>query len=263
MALLYGCIIGLSLGLTGGGGSIFAVPLLVYGLGLDFRSAVALSLAIVGSTSVYGAVLQARRGHVLWGAGIMLGLGGILAAPLGARLGEQMPQRLSLLIFAALMVFIGLRMLRYTDAPADVPASWIRCQRQPNGQPHFTVSCAGKLLGAGALTGVLAGIFGVGGGFLIVPALLVVACVNIERALATSLVGISLVAASAFVANARNLAPGEGIVALWLLAGSAAGMTLGAWSKTLVPSRVLNQMFGLSVLGVAAFVLFRNLFFNL
>lgn len=95
------------------------------------------------------------------------------------------------------------------------------------------------------------------------PALLVVACASIERALATSLVGISLIAASAFVANARNLNPGDGMLALWLLAGSAAGMTFGAWSKTLVPPRALNAMFGLSVLGVAAFVVFRNLFVNL
>ena len=107
-------IVGLSLGLTGGGGSIFAVPLLVYGLGLDFRSSVALSLAVVGLTSAYGAALQARQGHVLWGAGAVLGLGGVLAAPLGAWIGAQMPQRLSLLLFAALMVFIGA-----TDASTD------------------------------------------------------------------------------------------------------------------------------------------------
>ena len=259
LTLLYGGIVGLSLGLTGGGGSIFAVPLLVYGLGLDFRSAVALSLAVVGLTSVYGAVLQARLGHVLWKAGVVLGLGGILAAPLGAWIGAQMPQRLSLLLFAALMTFIGARMLRRKDTTTEVPLSWMRCQRQADGHPHFSYSCAGKLLGAGALSGVLSGIFGVGGGFLIVPSLLFVACVSIERALATSLVGISLIAASGFAANASNLTPGSGTIALWFLAGSAAGMTAGIWSKSLLSAPVLNKIFGLSVLGVAAFVVFKNL----
>ncbi|MFY8216203.1 MAG: TSUP family transporter, partial [Chthoniobacterales bacterium] len=79
--LLFGAIVGLSLGLTGGGGSIFAVPLLVYGLSMDFRRAVALSLAVVGLTALYGAVVQARQGRVLWGAGIVLGIGGVLSAP--------------------------------------------------------------------------------------------------------------------------------------------------------------------------------------
>jgi len=260
VTLLYGSVVGLSLGLTGGGGSIFAVPLLVYGLGLDFRSSVALSLAIVGLTSAYGAALQARLGHVLWGAGAVLGFGGILAAPFGAWVGTLMPQRLSLLLFAVLMAVIGARMLRRKDAiAADVPLSWIRCQSRSDGHPHFSFACAGKLFGAGALSGVLSGIFGVGGGFLIVPALLVVACVSIERALATSLVGISLIAASGFVANASHLAPGNWTVAGLFLGGSAVGMTIGVWAKTLVPARALNVIFGLSVLGVAAFVIFRNL----
>lgn len=260
LTLLYGGIVGLSLGLTGGGGSIFAVPLLVYGLGLDFRTAVALSLAVVGLTSVYGAILQARQGHVLWKAGMVLGLGGILAAPLGAWIGTQMPQQLSLLLFAALMVVIGVRMLRRKDATTDVPLSWMRCERRPDGHPRFSFSCAGKVFGAGALSGVLSGIFGVGGGFLIVPSLLFVACASIEQALATSLVGISLIAGSGFVANSANLAAGSGTIAVWFLAGSAVGMTAGIWSKSLVSPRVLNVMFGVSVLGVAAFVVSKNLF---
>lgn len=260
LPLLYGSIVGLSLGLTGGGGSIFAVPLLVYGLGLDFRSAVALSLAIVGLTSAFGAALQARAGQVLWRAGAVLGLGGILAAPFGAWIGAQMPQRLSLLLFAALMAFIGARMLRLKDAATDVPLSWIRCQRRADGHPLFSLSCAGKLLGAGALSGVLSGIFGVGGGFLIVPSLLVVACISIEKALATSLVGISLIAASGFAANASNLAPGSWTVAAWFLVGSAVGMIIGIRSKSLLSARILNVIFGLSVLGVAAFVVLKNLF---
>ncbi len=258
--LAYGSIVGLSLGLTGGGGSIFAVPFLVYGLGLDFRSSVALSLGVVGLTAAYGATLQARRGHVLWGAGAVLGLGGVLAAPLGARVGTLMPQRLSLLLFAMLMAVIGTRMLWRRDAVmADVPFSWIRCQSRSDGHPQFHLACAGKLFVAGVISGVLSGIFGVGGGFLIVPALLVVACVSIERALATSLVSILFIAASGFMANASQVSPGNWPLAGLFLGGSAAGMTIGVWAKTLVSARVLNVIFGLSVLGVAAFIVLRNL----
>jgi len=258
--LFYGSVVGLSLGLTGGGGSIFAVPLLVYGLGLDFRSSVALSLAIVGLTAAYGAILQARLGQVIWGAGAVLGVGGIFAAPLGAWIGTLMPQRLSMLLFSLLMAVIGARMLRQKNAVAmEVPLSWIRCQRRSDGRPHFSFACAGKLFGAGAISGLLSGMFGVGGGFLIVPSLLVVACLSIERALATSLVGISLIAASGFLANASHLAPGNSLLAGLFLAGSAAGMSIGVWTKTLVSARVLNVIFGVSVLCVAAFVVLRNL----
>lgn len=261
LTLLYGGIVGLSLGFTGGGGSIFAVPLLVYGLGLDFRSAVALSLAVVGLTAAYGAAIQAREGNVLWRAGAVLGLGGILSAPLGARIGTQMPERLSLLLFAALMAFIGLQMLRRKDVDLDgVPLSWMRCQREAGEKPHFSFSCAGKILGAGALSGLLSGIFGVGGGFLIVPALLIVACASIEEALATSLVGICIIAASGFLANTASLAPGSWLIAAWFLAGSAIGMILGIRSKARLSPRILSLIFGFSVLGVAAFIVFKNLF---
>ena len=259
LALLLGSIVGLSLGWTGGGGSIFAVPLLVYGLGIEFRAAVALSLAIVGLTAIYGAVLQSRKKQVLWRAGLLIGLGGVVAAPLGAWVGAQMPQRVSLLLFAALMVMIGVRLLRRTDGAENVTESWMRCRRQADGTPHFTAPCAGKLLGAGAASGVLSGIFGVGGGFLLVPALLLVARASIEQALATSLVGISLIAASAFAANAGNISTGDVPMAACFLAGSAIGMTFGAWSKNLIPSRALYKIFGLSVLGAAAFVIFRNI----
>jgi uncharacterized membrane protein YfcA len=170
-----------------------------------------------------------------------------------------MPQRLALFLFAALMAFIGIGMLRRKDATTDMPRSWMRCQRRSDGRPNFSFACAGKLLGAGAASGVLSGIFGVGGGFLIVPALLIVACAGIEKALATSLVGISLIAASAFIANASQLDAGSWPLAIWFLTGSALGMTLGVWAKSKVPSRFLNMIFGFSVLGVAAFVVFRNL----
>lgn len=258
-AIIYGSVVGLSLGLTGGGGSIFAVPFLVYGLGLGFRQAVAVSLGVVGLTALYGAVIQARRGHVLWGAGAMLGLGGIAAAPLGAWIGSRLPEKMSLVLFAVLMAAIGLRMLvRHTDADG-MPASWISCRRGGDGRPRLTAACAAKLLAAGGATGVLAGIFGVGGGFLVVPALLLVACVSIERALATSLVGIFLVAASGFAANASQLAAEDLAIAGWFMGGSILGMTLGSRLKTVASPRMLQTFFGLSVLATAAYVVIRNL----
>lgn len=259
MEWLYGAVVGVSLGLTGGGGSIFAVPLLVYGMGMEFRRAVAMSLAVVGLTALYGAVLQARRGHVLWGAGAVLGLGGVVAAPFGAWVGARLPSQVALLLFAVLMLGIGVRMLVRKDTAGDVPLSWMSCERRPDGRPRFSLPCAGKLLAAGILTGILSGIFGVGGGFLVVPALLVVTCVSIERALATSLVGIFLISSSGFAANAGQWDPADWGLAGRFLVGSAVGMTAGSWLKAFVPPRGLQRIFGLSVMGTAIYVVLRNL----
>lgn len=259
LAFACGALVGISLGLTGGGGSIFAVPLLIYVLGLDLPRAVALSLAVVGSTALYGAVLQARRGQVLWGAGLLLGAGGIVAAPLGAALGRQMPAQVSLLLFSVLMVFIGLRMLRRPEAPGEIPHGWATCELGPDGRPKFTLPCAAKLLLAGALAGVLSGIFGVGGGFLVVPALLLVTGASMAQALATSLVGIFLIATAGFAVQAQALGPGEMTVGQWFLGGALAGMTGGIALKSHLPGRALQKIFGGSMLAVAAYVALRTL----
>lgn len=259
LTLLFGTIVGLSLGLTGGGGSIFAVPLLVYGLGMDLRRAVAVSLAVVGLTALYGAILQARRGQVLWGAGALIGLGGIAAAPIGARIGAELSATASLLMFAALMIFIGIRMLFANPGGSEVPLEWMRCERKPNDDPKFSGLCATKLFGVGVGTGILAGIFGVGGGFLVVPALLLVACTEINRALATSLVGIFLIAVSGFAANAHAMGPDDVIPALQFLVGGAIGMTGGAWFKKGLSPLMLQRTFGLAVLGTALFLVVKNL----
>lgn len=256
LALLYGALVGLSLGLTGGGGSIFAVPLLVYGLSLDFRKAVAFSLIVVGSTALYGAALQARNQKVLWRAGALVGLGGVVSAPLGALIGAHTPERLSLLLFALIMTVVGVQMLRGTVTAAIAA---LACQHTATGGLRFSFSCAAKLFLAGLVTGVLSGIFGVGGGFLLVPALLIVAALPVERAMATSLVAIFLISLSGFVAHIDQFSVGDAPTALMFLLGSGLGMTIGAETKAHLPSTTLRRLFGILVLGTAAFVVFQNI----
>ena len=257
IALLLGSLVGLSLGLTGGGGSIFAVPLLVYGLSLDFREAVTLSLAIVGSTALYGATIQARRKVVLWGAGTVLGLGGIVTAPVGAMLGERIPDRLSLMMFAGLMLVVGTQMIA---GQRDMVIAAIACQRSPQEELRFSWRCAAKLLATGMIAGVLSGIFGVGGGFLLVPALLLVTGISIDSAMATSLVAIALISASGFVANLANLNPERFAVGGVFFLGSIVGMTLGASVKRLIPSHTLRRIFGTVIIVTALVLLAINTF---
>lgn len=257
LAFILGSLVGLSLGLTGGGGSIFAVPLLVYGLGLDFREAVTLSLAIVGSTALYGASIQARRKVVLWGAGAVLGLGGIFTAPLGATLGHYISDRLSLMMFAGLMFVVGAQMLAGRH---DMVIAAIACQRTPQGDLRFSWRCAAKLLATGAFAGTLSGIFGVGGGFLLVPALLLVTGISIDSAMATSLVSIALISASGFIANLANLNPAEFSIGALFFVGSVGGMTIGASVKRYLPAHTLRAIFGTVIILTALALLALNTF---
>lgn len=264
LALLFGGAMGLSLGLTGGGGSILAVPLLVYGLGFELRAAVAVSLAVVGLTALFGAIIQARSRLVLWRAGTLLGAGGIVAAPLGARLGAILPDDLVLVLFAALMVVVGLRMARCGAADrtedgaervagvdrvesvltaVEVPVGRLRCPRGEDGKPRPTPSCMVKLAAAGAVAGVLSGFFGVGGGFLLVPALMWVGSVRIEHALATSLVAIALISVSGFAANVGAAGRLSLDVVVLFGAGGALGMLAGARLKRSLSPTVLSRVF--------------------
>lgn len=261
-ALLFGLLVGLSLGLTGGGGSIFAVPLLIYGLGLPLRDAVTVSLAVVGATALFGAMLQGRQtGLVLWGAGAMLGLGGVIGAPLGARIGVALPDAPALGLFSLLMLIIGVRMVKPGSAAAEIPFSWAACARGELGLPRFTPTCGGKLVAAGTVTGILSGIFGVGGGFLVVPALMFVTGVSIERALATSLVGIALISAAAFAANVfLEVRALPVAITLLFLAGALGGMMAGARLKHHLPADALRRIFGVSVIVVAVVIATKTFF---
>lgn len=254
LAIIFGLAVGLSLGLTGGGGSILAVPLLVYGLGLDLRAAVAVSLAVVGLTSLFGAFLQARSGQVLWRAGAILGVGGIVAAPLGARVGAVMPDDVVLVLFAILMAVVGFRMAMGNQA-RELPVGRYACPRDGRGMPSPTPACIVKLGAAGAVTGILSGIFGVGGGFLLVPALVWVGSARIEHALATSLVAIALISVSGFIANLGAAGGVSAFLVLLFAGGAAGGMLVGARLKRHLSSVVLGRVFAVVAIGAGLYVL--------
>ena len=256
LALVFGSAVGLSLGLTGGGGSILAVPLLVYGLGMELRAAVAISLAVVGLTSLFGAGLQARSGQVLWRAGAFLGAGGIMAAPFGARIGAMMPDDVVMVLFAALMVTVGLRMAAGRQE-RELPVGRFACPRDDYGRPRPSFGCILKLGGAGAITGILSGIFGVGGGFLLVPALVWVGSARIEHALATSLVAIALISVSGFLANLGAAAEVSVRMVFLFAGGAAVGMVAGAAWKRRLSSVFLCRVFAIVAIGAGVYVVIQ------
>jgi uncharacterized membrane protein YfcA len=266
LGLIFGSLVGFSLGLTGGGGAIFAVPLLVYGLHLPTRDAVGVSLITVGATAVVGFVQRLRRCTVEIPTGLLFAVAGMATAPVGAWLSRQLPEAVLLVLFGALMLLIAARMWikasRLEPSTACVPLdenARATCRRDPAGELHLTSRCALLLAAVGLMVGVLTGLFGVGGGFVIVPALLTFSGMGIERAIGTSLLVISLVSVSGIVSHFVGGDSVPAALVVWFLAGSLGGMLAGTAVGRRLAGRRLQQVFAMLIVAVGVFVIARNL----
>jgi uncharacterized membrane protein YfcA len=253
IALLSGLVVGGSLGLTGGGGSIFAVPLLVYALGFAPSAAIGLSLAMVGLTAGFGAALRLGKAEIDWRAGLVFAVAGMVWAPAGAWLGRQLPPTVLLSGFALLMLFVGARMWRRRSGEGAGPGP---CVTTGDGRPGF--GCYARLLAAGTAAGVLSGLFGVGGGFIIVPALLYVTGMSLHRAIATSLLVIFLISVSGVASSVVHGTPWPWRVAAAFVAGGLGGMTAGSAIRNRLPARQLQKVFAAAMWFVAVFMLVKN-----
>lgn len=270
LSLIFGAIVGLSLGLTGGGGAIFAVPLLVYGLAVEPRQAVGISLAAVGTTAAVGFVGHWRTGHVELQTGLLFAVAGMIGAPFGSWLSVRIPEPLLLTLFASLMLVIAVRMwlksevsrsevllnCAETEAIADGPT----CRRDAAGNLQLSSRCAVLLMTVGIAAGVLSGLFGVGGGFVIVPALVLFSGMGIHRAVGTSLLVITLVSASAMASHllAGNSIP-VNVTALFVI-GGITGLFAGIRTSRRLSGPLLRKLFAVAIVVVAVFVITRTTF---
>lgn len=266
LGIILGLFVGLSLGLTGGGGAIFAVPLLVYGMHVPSRAAIGVSLVTVGATALVGFVQRIRRGRVELPTGLLFALAGMTTAPLGAWLARRLPESLLLTLFGGLMLMIAVRMWLRSRRPADLtiitPAddnAGPACRRTPDGVLRLTSRCAMVLALVGFGAGVLTGLFGVGGGFIIVPALVTFSGMGIQRAIGTSLLVITLVSISGV---ASHLVGGDGIpleTTAVFLVGSLAGLVVGSLIAERLSGPRLQRVFASAIVLVGSFVIARNL----
>lgn len=227
-------LIGLSLGVLGSGGSILTLPVLVYIGGVPANEAVGMSMAIVGATSLFGAAAQLRRGNVSLKAALLFaaaGMGGAFAGSTGTHL---LPKKVLLLLFAGLMLIVGSLMLRE--------------RRKPRPQ---TVCSIARCLGVGLGVGVVTGFLGVGGGFLIVPALVFSAGLDIRKAGGTSLAVIAMNSAAGLIGQLRYVQIDWSLLGGFLLFASG-GMAAGLAFAKHVHDRLLRRVFALAliVLGV-------------
>lgn len=232
--------VGLSLGLLGAGGSAIAVPILVYIAGMDAHEAIAVSLVLISVASLFGMYLNARKGLVRWRAAAAFVPAGSVGAWLGSKLSAGISSRTLLLAFSALLAAAGLKML--TEKPHDCP-----------GKPRGPAVIAGAAFAIGVLTGLL----GVGGGFVIVPSLLYLVRLPVRESIGTSLL---IIAANSMVAFAGHLTARSvnlshlPVLLVFCLAGIAAGTYVCHRSH---PDH-LKRGFGALLVALALFMAVNN-----
>lgn len=232
-------VAGVTLGLVGGGGSILTTPILVFAAGLAPTTAVALSLPVVGATSLVGAVIQARAGRVHYRAAAILSAAGMVGAPLGALGTHRVPQPVLMGLFGLLMAVVGIRMALGGEVKSP-----------DDGGTCRPVVCAAAGLGIGVLTGFL----GVGGGFLIVPVLLRFARTPMSLAVGTSLLIIAINSAVGTLGHLSELR-GHTDLAVALTAATIAGLAAGMRLGTRLQPRQARLAFAGVAVTVAAWVL--------
>ena len=266
LALLAGALIGLSLGALGGGGSILAVPILL-ALGQSPLQATTGSLLVVGITSLAGAVTAHRSGGVLLARGLVFGAVATGGAVAGARASTAVPEPVLMAAFAVLMLVVGGLMALRQWRGRSGATSGVHAERPRLDDPIITFSptfacqCprALKVLVTATAVGLLTGFLGVGGGFLVVPALLLALALPMQYAVGTSLVVITVTSATALLARAgTGVAPDWSLVtALTVMAvlGSVTGARLAARTDT----RRLSTAFTGLVLAAAAYTAARAL----
>ncbi|GIH72601.1 sulfite exporter TauE/SafE family protein [Sphaerimonospora thailandensis] len=236
-------VVGLTLGLFGGGGSILTVPLLVYVAGVPARSAIAMSLLMVGVTSAVSAVGHARAGRIRWKTGLIFGAAGMAGAYGGGLLGPHLPEALLLAAFALMMVATAIAMLRGRRTPEHAS------DRVDLPIPHVLVE--------GVIVGVVTGLVGAGGGFLVVPALVLLGGLPMSVAVGTSLIVIAMKSFAGFAGYLQSV-PIDWSLTLSVTAAAVVGGLIGGQLAGRIQADRLRMAFGWFVLVMGAFVLIQQ-----
>jgi uncharacterized protein len=243
-----GALVGFSLGLVGGGGSILAVPLMVYVVGVpNPHVAIGTSAVAVAANAAINLSNHARGGTVQWSCALTFAAAGIVGAFVGSIFGKMLDGQRLLASFALLMLVIAALMLRTRSRVglADVKMSWTNMP---------------AIIGLGGLTGTLSGFFGIGGGFLIVPALMLATGMSIMNAVSSSLVAVTAFALTTAASYAYSGLVAWSLAGLFIVGGLAGGLLGTRFARLLAGRRgALNFVFAALIVAVAFYMLARSL----
>ncbi len=250
IGLLLAVLIGLSIGLLGGGGAILAVPIFTYVLGFGAKEAIASSLMVVGATSLFGMVGHWREGNVQLRVALLFGVFAMAGAYLGAQLATFFSSAAQLALFAAVMLVSAFFMFRDNQSNED--------EEDEPGDYSFAWKTFVLLAVVGVAVGVLTGLVGVGGGFLIVPALVLLGNVPVKQSIGTSVLVIAMNSASGFVGYLGQVEIQWGLLALFIVL-AIAGSFAGTYLVRFVPSDKLQKVFAAFLVLMAIFIFYQNL----
>lgn len=240
-------LIGLSLGLLGGGGSILAVPLLAYVAGMEPQEAIAGSLFVVAVTSAVSLLSHARRGNVQWRIGSLFGGASMIGAFAGGLIGGRIPGTVLMIAFAMMMVATAAAMLRRRTTPSAPSTRGERISRR-----------WWRILIDGSVVGLVTGMVGAGGGFLVVPALVLLGGLSMPAAVGTSLMVITMKSAAGLGGYLTTVTLDWTLI-LMVTAAAVAGALLGSRFTDRIPERLLRRAFGVFVLIMGGLVLTMEL----
>ncbi|HVX79059.1 MAG TPA: sulfite exporter TauE/SafE family protein [Bradyrhizobium sp.] len=248
LGLISGALVGFSLGLVGGGGSILAVPLMVYVVGVsDAHLAIGTSAIAVAANAAFNLSNHARGGTVRWSCALPFAAAGMVGAFIGSIFGKMLDGQRLLALFAMVMLVIAALMLkaRSREGLADVKVSWANLP---------------AIIGLGLATGTLSGFFGIGGGFLIVPALMLATGMSIMNAVSSSLVAVTAFGLTTAASYAYSGLVSWQLAGLFIVGGVAGGV-IGTGSARFLAARrgALNVVFAAIIVAVAIYMLVRNL----
>ena len=248
LGLASGMLVGFSLGLVGGGGSILAVPLMVYVVGVpEPHVAIGTSAVAVAANAAINLSNHARGGTVVWSCALLFAAAGIVGAFCGSLLGKMLDGQKLLALFALVMLLIALLMLK---TRSKVGASDVK----------MSMANLPAILGLGLSAGTLSGFFGIGGGFLIVPALMLATGMSIMNAVSSSLVAVTAFGLTTALSYAWSGLVSWGLAGLFVAGGVAGGLA-GTRSARLLAERrgALNVVFATVIIAVALYMLARNI----
>jgi len=251
IGLILAAGIGISLGLMGGGGSVLALPILVYVMGVETKSAIAMTLVIVGTVSLIGIIPHWRRGNVNLKKAFMFGAATMLGAFFGAKLAFFVSGTVQLLLFAVMMMIAAGFMIRKSSKPTK-PDNDLQYYPKP-----VCKYCWLWMLTEGLGVGVLTGLVGVGGGFAIVPALVLLGNTPMKEAVGTSLLIIACNSVAGFLGYFGQVPLDWGLMGLFIVAASV-GILGGSYLAQYVKPQQLQKAFGYFLIAVAAFILVQN-----
>jgi hypothetical protein len=248
LTALLAVLAGLALGLLGGGGSILMVPILAYAAGLPTHEAIATSMLVVGAASLVALVPHARARRVRYGTALLIGGASMPGAFAGASVGRLLPPALLLCAFGLMMIVTSIAMMKRASAADASDPRPARSRAQE----------IARILAQGLAVGALTGFVGAGGGFLIVPALVLFGGVPMRQAVATSLLVIAMNSFAGFAGYASAVTLDGSFVTI-VTAAAVLGSLGGAWLTSRVDPRSLRKAFAWFVAGMAVLVLDREL----